>query len=146
MFLLEKVFIKNRIIILMTIKLEDSDIDHILIDEKSHKNVLIYEISFKTLIGPKPLCVRFDKIDGFTRIYDETRYLTLFGSEKYNGIYNRIRCLISLKSGITYFYFKNNIFYFTKHVLKSTYFIVSCTYVFLTIMQKSNLILMILYL
>ena len=37
MFLLEKVFIKNRIIILMTIKLEDSDIDHILIDEKSQK-------------------------------------------------------------------------------------------------------------
>ena len=146
MFLLEKVFIKNHIIILMTIKLEDFDIDNILIDEKSHKNVLIYDISFKTLIGPKPLCVRFDKIDGFTRIYDGTRYLTLFGSEKYDGIYNRLRCHISLKSGITYFYFKNNIFYFTKRVLKSTYFIVSCTYVFLIIMQKSNLILMILYL
>ena len=26
-----------------------------------------------------------------------------------------------------YFYFKNNLFYFTKHVLTSTYFIVSCT-------------------
>ena len=25
------------------------------------------------------------------------------------------------------FYFKNNIFYFTKHISKSTYFIVSCT-------------------
>ena len=28
----------------------------------------------------------------------------------------------------SYFYFKNNIFYFTKHVLKSTYFIVSFTH------------------
>ena len=26
-----------------------------------------------------------------------------------------------------YIYFKNNIFYFTKHVSKSTYFFVSCT-------------------
>ena len=36
------------------IKLEDFDID-ILTDEKSHKNILIYNISYKTLIGPKPL-------------------------------------------------------------------------------------------
>ena len=35
------------------------------------------------------------------RIYDGTRYLTLFGSEKYDAIYNRIRYLISQKSGIT---------------------------------------------
>ena len=32
----------------------------------------------------------------------ETRYLRLFRSEKYDGIYDRIRYLISLKSGITY--------------------------------------------
>ena len=48
------------------------------------------------------LCIRFDKTDGFIRIYDETKYLTLFGSEKNEAIYNRIRYLISLKSGITY--------------------------------------------
>ena len=34
------------------------------------------------------------------RIYDETRYLTYFGSEKYDANYNKIRCLISQKSGI----------------------------------------------
>ena len=50
----------------------------------------------------KPLCVRFDEIDGFIRVYDGTRYLVLFGSEKYGSIYNRIRYLISVKSGITY--------------------------------------------
>ena len=30
------------------IKLEDFDIDDILIDEKSHENILIYEIWYKT--------------------------------------------------------------------------------------------------
>ena len=47
------------------------------------------------------LCLLDSIKDGFIRIYDGTRYLTLFGSEKY-AIYNRIRYLISLKSGITY--------------------------------------------
>ena len=86
------------------IKLEDFDLDNILIDEKSHKNILIYDISYKTLICPKRLRIRFNKIDGFIRIYDGTRYLTLFGSEKYDAIYDRIRYLISRKSGITYIF------------------------------------------
>ena len=34
-------------------KLEDLDFDNILIDKKSHKNVLIYDISYKTLIDVK---------------------------------------------------------------------------------------------
>ena len=51
---------------------EDFDIDNILIDKKSHENILIYGISYKTLIGSKPLHIRFDKIDGFIRIYDGT--------------------------------------------------------------------------
>ena len=50
------------------IKLEDFDFDNILIDEKSYKNILIYDISYKTLIGSKPLHIRFDKIDGFIGI------------------------------------------------------------------------------
>ena len=58
-------------------------VEHILIDEKSHKNILIYDISYKNLIDPKPLRIRLDKIDGFIAIYDGTKYLTLFGSEKY---------------------------------------------------------------
>ena len=48
--------------------------------------------------------IRFDKRDEFIRIYDGTRYLTLFGSEKYDAIYDRIRYLISLKSSITYIF------------------------------------------
>ena len=73
------------------IKLEDFDLDNILIDKKSHENILISDISYKTLIDPKSLRIIFDKIDGFIRIYDGTRYLTLFGSEKNDAIYDRIR-------------------------------------------------------
>ena len=46
--------------------------------------------------------IRFDKIDGFIRVYDGTKYLVLFGPEKYDAIYNRIRYLINQRSGITY--------------------------------------------
>ena len=60
------------------IKLKDFDLDNILIDKKSYENILIYDIPYKTLIGSKPLRVRFDKTDGIIRIYDRTRYLTLF--------------------------------------------------------------------
>ena len=50
-------------------------------DEKSHENFLIYDISYKTSIGPKPLCIRFEKVDGFLRVYDRIRYLVLFAPE-----------------------------------------------------------------
>ena len=46
--------------------------------------------------------IRFNKIDGFIRIYDETRYLILFGTKKYDAIYDRMRYFISLKSSITH--------------------------------------------
>ena len=61
---------------------------------------MIDDVLNKTLIDSKSLRIRFDKIDGFIKIYDGTRYLTLFGSEKYDAIYNTIRHLISLKGGI----------------------------------------------
>ena len=65
---------------------------------------MIYDISYKTLIAPRSLRIRFDKTDEFTRIYDGTLHLALLGIEKYDAIYNRIRYLMSLKSGITYFF------------------------------------------
>ena len=40
---------------------EDFNLNNILIDEKSYENILGYDISYKTLIGAKPLCIRFDK-------------------------------------------------------------------------------------
>ena len=39
--------------------------------KKSRESILIYDISYKTLIGPEHLQIRFSKIDGFIKIYDE---------------------------------------------------------------------------
>ena len=102
----KKVRIKNRLCYYFDdiIKLEDFNIDNILIDKKSHEKILIYEISYKTLTGSKPLHIRFDKIDELIRIYDGARYLTLFDSEKYDTMYDRIRYRVSLKSGVTYIF------------------------------------------
>ena len=36
-------------------------LDDILIDEKPYKNILVYDNSYKTLFGSKPLHIRFDK-------------------------------------------------------------------------------------
>ena len=58
-------------------------------------------------IAAKPLRLRFDKINGFIRVYDETRYLVLFGSKNYDSIYNRIRYIISVKGDVTYVIFYN---------------------------------------
>ena len=84
------------------IKIEDRNFDNILLDEKSNENILIYDILCKGLICAKPLRIRFDKVDGFVRDYDGTRYLVLFGPEKYDAIYNRIRYFLSQKGSITY--------------------------------------------
>ena len=59
-------------------------------------------ISYKSLIDSKPSGIRFNKTDEFIGVYDGTRYLVLCGSEKCDSIYNRIRYLISVESGITY--------------------------------------------
>ena len=48
----------------MTIKTEDFEFNNILLDEISYENILVYNIS------AKPLRIRFDKIDGFIRVYD----------------------------------------------------------------------------
>ena len=53
------------------------------------------------------LCVRFDKIDGLIRVYNGCRYLVLLGSERYDTISNKIRCLTSQKRGISYVFSLN---------------------------------------
>ena len=52
-------------------------------------------------MGAKPTRIRFDKIDGFIKIYDGIRYLVLFGPEIYDAVYNRVRYPISEKSSFT---------------------------------------------
>ena len=54
----------------------------------------------------KPLCFIFDKVNGFIRDYDGTKYLVLFGFQKfmviYLTIYDRIRYLIGLKAAYVF--------------------------------------------
>ena len=52
-----------------------------------YENIFASYISYKTLTGAKPLCIRFDKVDG---VYDRTRDLLIY-PEKYDDIYNRVR-------------------------------------------------------
>ena len=52
---------------------ESFDFYNISIDLKPYKTILIYNISNKILIGVKSLLIRFNKIDGFVRVYNVTR-------------------------------------------------------------------------
>ena len=83
----------------------DIDLSDILLDEKLYKeqyeNTLIYDISYKTSTGAKPLRITFDKIDGFIKIHDKIRYLVLFDYSYCDKICDKIKYLISEKSGIT---------------------------------------------
>ena len=78
-----------------------------LIDKKSNENFLVCNISYKNLIAVNLLHIRFDKTDEFIRVYYGTRYLVLFECEKNDSIYNKIRYLLSVKSGIKYVTFHN---------------------------------------
>ena len=40
------------------ITIEDFHFSNVLINEKSYENILVYDISYKTLIGAKPLRIR----------------------------------------------------------------------------------------
>ena len=48
-----------------------------LLDKKTYKDILIYDIPYKTFMGLNPLRIRFHKIDGFIKIYDGIKYLLL---------------------------------------------------------------------
>ena len=52
------------------VKIEDFDLDNILIDEKSYKGILVYSILYKSFIDSKLLRIRFIEIDIFIRVYD----------------------------------------------------------------------------
>ena len=62
---------------------------------------MIYDLSYKTLIGAKPIHM-FYKVDGVMTGYDGEKYLELFGLAKHDAIFDRIRYIIGLKSRLTY--------------------------------------------
>ena len=105
---LKKIDIKNRMCYYFDdiIRLWDTNIYSIdiLLDEKLYKekyeNILIYDISYKTSTGAKPLRIRFDKIDGFIKIHDKIRSLVLFDHSYCDEICDKMKYLKSEKSGI----------------------------------------------
>ena len=53
---------------------------------KNHMRfILIYNISYKSMISARPTC-KVDEVDGLISAYNGTRYLVLFGPEKYDAI------------------------------------------------------------
>ena len=93
---LKEISIKNRTCYYFDdiINIEKFDFDKFLLNKKSNKNILFYGILYKTLTGAKLLCISFDKIDGFIRIYGGNKYLVLYGPEKYDAIYDRMRLYV----------------------------------------------------
>ena len=81
---LKKNYVKNLTCHYFNDLIKDKDIYSvdILLDEKSYetnKNILLYNISYKTSTGPKPVRTRFDKIDGLIRVFDDKfKHLVLF--------------------------------------------------------------------
>ena len=74
----------------------------ILLDEKIYENISVYDFSYKTSTGPKPLHMRFDKTDGFIIILDgKIKHLVLFDYGLFDKICDKIKYLISVKSGLT---------------------------------------------
>ena len=78
--------------------MEDCNSGNVSLDEKSCENILIYRVSYKTMIGAKPLRIMFDKVLYKDRVYDGTKYLIW----KIWCYCDSIRYLIGSKSGITY--------------------------------------------
>lgn len=72
------------------------DLNNILLDEKS--NNVFYDVAYQTTYDAKSSCITFDKINRYIKEYVRTKYLSLFYSEKYERVFNRIRCLLYKKS------------------------------------------------
>ena len=80
----------------------DTYLVDILLDKKLFENISVYGISYKTSMDPKPLRISFNKIDGFIRVCDdEFRHLVLFDYGLFDKICDKIKYLITERSGIT---------------------------------------------
>ena len=74
----------------------------ILLDKKLYEKFSVDEISYKSSTGPKPLCIRPDKIGQFIRVCGgEFRYLVLFDHRLFDKTCDKIKYLLSKKSAIT---------------------------------------------
>ena len=82
-------------------EIEDINVDNILLDEKSYKNILLYNIVYKEFMDAKLLRISLNKIDKIIKIHHGNRYLELCSWYKevyyrinfriYNAIFHRIK-------------------------------------------------------
>ena len=64
---------------------------NILLNKKLYENISVYSISFKTPTSPKPLRIRFHKIDGFiTSLDGKIKHFVLFDYGLFDQICDEI--------------------------------------------------------
>ena len=98
---LKEIDVKNHTCYYFDGIIKDVDIyfSDILLDEKLYGNISVYDISYKNSTSPKP----FRKTDGFIRVLSgEFRFLVLFDNGLFDKICDKIKYLITGKSGITH--------------------------------------------
>ena len=98
---LKEIDIKNRMGYFFDYIIADRDIYsiNILLSKKlyeTYKTILICSISYKTWIGPKPLRISFDKMDGFIRVLEgEIKHFVLFDSGLFDKFCDKIKYRIN---------------------------------------------------
>ena len=101
---LNEIHIKNRVCYYFVDIISGTKINfsNIILNKKLHENISVNNISYKSQAGPKPLCIRFNKIGGSIISLDgKVQNLLFCDYELFDKICDRIKCLISKKSGIT---------------------------------------------
>ena len=60
---LEEIYMKNRVCYYFDDIINGTKINfsNILLDKKLYENISVYNISYKTPMGSKPFCIRFDE-------------------------------------------------------------------------------------
>ena len=56
------------------------NVNGILLDKKSYKNILIYDISYKNFKGKNALRIMFIRVRGLIKIFNGIRYSEVFQS------------------------------------------------------------------
>ena len=100
----KEVDIKNRVCYYFDDIINGTKINFskILLDKKLYENISVNNMSCKTPTGPKPLYIRFNKIDGFIiSLDDKCKHLIFFDYGLFNKICDKIKYLIIKRSGIT---------------------------------------------
>ena len=63
----------------------------IFLEEKLYENISVYEILYKISMGPKPLRIRFDKVDGFIMVLDgKIKHFVLLDYELFDKLCDKI--------------------------------------------------------